>query len=88
MPIFRIVYIDDDTFAPPLEETAEKLLVLVRAVHIRGVEEIHPQLERALERRYRFRFVGRSVELRHAHTAEPLLRNYQSLIAKSALFHC
>ena len=57
--------------APALDRAADQLLVGQRAVQLRGVEEVDPELQRPLDRRDRLVLVGRAVEGRHAHASEP-----------------
>ena len=61
---------DDDPVAPALDRLADEDLVGVRAVDVGRVEERDPEIERAVDRRDAFGFVGRAVELGHAHAAE------------------
>jgi hypothetical protein len=69
------------------DRTADQPLVLERPVHIRGVEEGHAQLERALDRGDRLALVRRAVELGHAHAAEPLCGYLEPLRAESSPLH-
>jgi hypothetical protein len=54
-----------------LDRPADQLLVGHRPVQLRGVEEVDPQLQRSLDRGDRLVLVGRPVEGRHPHAAEP-----------------
>ena len=65
----------------------DQLLVGARAVHVGGVEQRDPEVERAVDRRDRLGLVGAAVELRHAHAAQALRRYGQALRAERALLH-
>ncbi len=67
------------------DRPADQLLVAERPVHLGGVEEVDPQLERALDRRLRFGLVGLAVEGRHPHAAEAECRYLESLSQFSLL---
>ena len=62
---------DYDLVATVGDRLADELLIRERAVHVGGVEERDPELERAVDRRDRLTLVSGSVELGHAHAAEP-----------------
>jgi hypothetical protein len=59
--------------AVTVDRAADELLVRQRPVQLRGVDEVDPELERALDRRDPLVLVGRPVEGGHAHAAEPEL---------------
>ena len=61
---------EDDLVATTANSASEKLLIRERAVHVGGVEKVHAEVERAMDRRNRLRVVVAAVELRHAHAAE------------------
>src|SRR5579864_2641290 len=67
--------------APVGDRLADELLVVagLRAVHVGGVEEEDPELERPVNRRDRLRLVGLAVPGRHPHTPEALLRDLEPL---------
>ncbi len=71
--------------AVALDRAADQLLVGHRAVELRGVQEVDPQLERPLDRGHRLALVGRAVEGRHAHAAEPEGRDLER--SELALLH-
>ncbi len=52
------------------DRAADEFLVGVRPVHVGGVEEVAPEIERAVDRPQRLGLIGRAVERRHAHAAE------------------
>ena len=56
---------------------ADQLLVLVRPVHVGGVEQIDAEVERAVDRGDRLGLVGGAVELAHAHAAEAERRDFE-----------
>ena len=62
---------DNVLVAVALDRLADQLLVGQRPVQLRGVQEVDPELQRALDRGDRLALVGRAVEGRHAHAAEP-----------------
>src|SRR5262249_2339996 len=61
---------EDDLVASALEGTTEELLVGERAVHVRGVEQGHAELDGAVKGGDGLGLVARAVELAHAHAAE------------------
>ena len=64
---------------------AHQLLVGAAAVHGGGVQEVHAQLDRAVDRGHRLGVVALAVELGHAHAAQPLGGCGQSLCAEWSL---
>src|SRR5205823_14637851 len=62
-----------------------QLLVRAVAVDVGGVEEVDPELDRAVDRRDRLLLVGRPVPGRHAHAAEALRRHFEALAERSPL---
>src|SRR5580698_4258527 len=67
----------DDHAIPNRPELApDQFLIVIRPIHVRGVEKIDSQFERTMERRNRFGIVARSVEFRHAHASESKFGNY------------
>jgi hypothetical protein len=71
--------------AVALDRPPDEFLVAQRAIQLRGVEKVDPQLERALDRRDCLRFVGGPVESRHAHAAKPECRHLE--VGKFAPLH-
>jgi hypothetical protein len=69
---------EHDAVAAPRERAPEQLLVRERPVDLGGVEEVHPELERPIERRERLRLVGLAVRLAHPHAAEPEARHLRA----------
>jgi len=67
------------------DRATDELLVRERAVHVRRVEQRHPQLERAVDRGDRLALVGRPIELGHAHAPEPLLGDDEALATEWTL---
>ena len=57
--------------APPADGAPDELLVGIRPVHVRRVEERHAEVEGPVDGGDRLGLVGGSVELAHAHAAEP-----------------
>src|SRR5208283_2630318 len=78
---------DDDLVAILAQRLADQLLVVADAVHIGGVEESDPELDRALQRRGGLVVVARTVKLRHPHASESQFRYLQSLAAELSLLH-
>src|SRR5580658_641340 len=67
----------DDHAIPNRPELApDQFLIVIRPIHVRGVEKIDSQFERTMQRRNRFGIVARSVEFRHAHASEAKFGNY------------
>ncbi len=63
---------EGDLVAVRLDEGGEELLVAAEAVHVRGVEQGHAQIERDLQGLAGGGLVGVAVELAHAHAAQAL----------------
>jgi hypothetical protein len=72
---------------PAADRAPHQLLVRVRPVHVGRVEEVDAQVERAVDGRDGLRLVTRSVELRHAHAAEPDRGDGRAVAAETALLH-
>ncbi len=66
---------------------ADQLLVAPDAVGVGGVEEIHPEVEGAVDRGERFRVVPPGVEIRHSHAAEAEGEDFEPLGAELARLH-
>src|SRR4051794_24525989 len=71
--------------APLAQRAADEPLVGERAVHVGGVEQCRPELERAVDGAHRLALVGRPVELRHPHAAEAERSRLEALAADPAL---
>ncbi len=70
------LHADHDLVAVPAAECfAQQQLVVPHAVEVAGVEEVQPGVERGVDRRDALGLVGRSVEVGHAHQAEPERRD-------------
>jgi hypothetical protein len=78
---------DHNLVAPVGDSASDELLVCERAVHVRCVKEVDPELERALDRADRLALVGVAVELRHPHAAEPFGRHLQALASELLRIH-
>ena len=78
---------DHDLVAVRAEHPPEQLLVRPRAVVVGGVEQGHPELDRAQKRRVDLAVVGLPVELGHAHAADPLRRHDETLAPEYARLH-
>src|SRR5579875_2604528 len=76
-----------DLVAARADRLADQPLVGVRPVDVGGVQQRHAQVQGAVDGGDRLLFVGDAVELRHAHAAEALGRDGQSLASKLALIH-
>ena len=68
-----------DLVAPVGDRAPDELLVGVRAVAVRGVQQCDPEVECTMDRRHRLALVGAAVELGHAHASQPLSGDGQSL---------
>src|SRR6266851_3506311 len=69
---------DHHLIAPAFDRATDQLLVLKRTVRIGGVEECNSQLDRAFDGGDRFGFVGRPIELAHAHAAKAESGHFQA----------
>ena len=78
----------DDSLAIGAEYLAEEALVVPRPVNVRGVEEIHSQLQGAPQHGARLLRLAGAVQLGDADAAEPDLRNAQALGAERAPAEC
>ena len=76
-----------DLVAPPAEGTAHELFVSSDAVHIRRVEEVHAERERAVDGGDGLGIVGRAVEFRHSHAAQSNRRYLWAIPSEFSLLH-
>jgi len=53
-----------------LNRLADEFFILVRTIHIGGIEEVDAQFESAVNGGDRLPVIASSVELRHSHAAE------------------
>src|SRR5262245_22929847 len=67
--------------------STDEALVGERAVRVRRIQEIDPELQRAMDRRDRLRIVVLAVELRHAHAAESHRGHSWTTSAELTLVH-
>ena len=77
----------DRLFAPTFEGLADEFLIGEGAVHVRGVEEVDPEVQGAVDGGDGLGLVAPAVEVGHPHAAEALGGDGQSLGAECALFH-
>ncbi len=75
---------EHDFVAARLHDLCQQPLVGAHAVDIGGIEEVDADIERGIEHTQIRDFIGRSVEVRHAHAAEADRRDFQALRAKFA----
>jgi alcohol dehydrogenase class IV len=68
-----------DLVAAVGDRAADEQLVGERPVHVGGVQEVHAELDRAVDGGDRLVLVGAPVELGHAHAAEADGRDLQAL---------
>jgi hypothetical protein len=66
---------------------ADQLLVHSVAVRIRSDDQVHTELDRAVNGRNRFRIVALPVADRHAHTSETERRNFRTVASQLAILH-
>jgi hypothetical protein len=78
---------EHDLFATVGDGGPDELLVGVGPVGVRRVEQRDPEVQRAVDRRDRLLVVGGSVELRHAHAAEPQRGHRRAVAAQRAFVH-
>ena len=72
---------EDDLVPPAHDGAAHETLVGERTVHVGGVEEGHPEVERPVDGVDALLLVAGAVELRHPHAAEAERRHAQALFA-------
>jgi len=75
---------NDYAIAAALERAAEQLLVLAPAIHVRAVEMIDTELDRAMDQSDPRLVVARAVDPRQRHAAESNRRDLGSDPAKPA----
>src|ERR1019366_6544372 len=78
---------DHHLAVPPANRAADQFLNLVGTIHVRRVQVIHAEIERAMNRRDRFLVVARTVEFRHPHASESDRRNTKLTSTKLPIVH-
>src|SRR6266545_40286 len=76
-----------DILAAARDRPADELLVGEGTIHIGGIEEVHSELQRAMDRLDRLDLVGLSVDFRHAHAAQADLGDFRTLPPQPACLH-
>jgi hypothetical protein len=61
---------EHDFLAARFQDLRQQALVGTDAVHVGGVEEVDADVERGIEHAEIGRFIGRAIEVRHAHAAQ------------------
>src|SRR5262249_36001497 len=79
--------VDDDIMSAAADCFADQSVIVAGAVARRGVEKIDAEAERAGKGGDRLRVAPRTIDSRHAITAETDGRNRQIRIAESVTFH-
>ena len=79
-----------DLAAPVANGLPDQRLVGAQAIHVRRVQEVHPQVEGAVDRGQCLRLVAWAVELRHAHAAQtrglrPSFRLFRVVLSSSLI---
>jgi len=77
----------DHLAAAAFDGASDQALVFATAVHVRRVEQGHPESERTLDRGDGFLVIARAVEFQHSHAPESKRRNGQSLCSKFSMVH-
>src|SRR5579875_3088852 len=77
----------DDPVATPADRASDQLLVVTLTVGIRRIDQRYAELDRALNRRDRFRVVGRSIGAGHTPAAQTDRRNPNPVLPESPLDH-
>ena len=78
---------EKDFFPPPANRPAHQLFVPPLAVNVGGIEEIHAELQRAMNHPNGLFIVSRPIEFRHAHAAKADGRNLRPVFAQSSFHH-
>ena len=78
---------DPHFVTPAADRLADQLLVFVRAVGVRRVEQIDPQVQGPVDSRDGLGFVGGPVGIAHAHASESHRGDGQPLPAEPFLLH-
>jgi hypothetical protein len=79
--------VNDHLVPAPANGFADQAMIVALAVAGRCIEEIDAEIERAADRGDRLRVVGRSIDARHAVTAETNGRHHEIAVAELAVFH-
>ena len=70
---------EHDLASAVLDGAPHEQLVRERTVHVGGVEEVHPAVERLVDRGDRLVVVADPVELAHTHATQSLLGDFETL---------
>src|SRR6266849_678406 len=73
--------------APTLERPAQQLLVVSPTVHVRGVQEVDPQVQRVVDDVDGLGVVALAVGAGHGHAPEPDGRDLQVAVPQLAILH-
>ena len=73
--------------APVAYRAPDEFFVSSDAVHVRRVQKVDAEFQRAMYGRHRLLVVALTVELRHAHAAKAQSRDLQSALAQLSLLH-
>src|SRR5262249_36033309 len=73
--------------AAAVERAAQQFLVLSPAIHVRAVEMVAPELNRAMDEAHSSFVVARPVDAREGHAAEADRRALRTRLTEPALFH-
>src|SRR2546423_9896445 len=75
---------DYDAIALSLDRSANQLLILEWAIHVRSVEHVDAELEGTMNGRSGFLLVAGAVELGHSHATEADAKRLKALSAETA----
>src|SRR5215471_18988371 len=78
---------EDSLAAAGLERAPQQLLVVSPAVHVRGVDEIDSEVERAMHDVDRLRVIALPVRAGHGHAPEPDGRDLELAVPQLAILH-
>src|SRR4030095_4915323 len=78
---------EDSPDAPAPEREPQQLLVVSPAVHVRGVDEIDPQVERTMHDVDGLLVIALAVRAGHGHAPEPDGRDLELAVPQLAILH-
>ena len=69
------------SLAPPTDSLADEFFIRERAVHVRRIQKIDAEFQRAVNRGQRLSVVACAIKFRHPHAAQTERRNCKTAIS-------